>query len=100
MAKECKVGVNIYASSVAKDVFQWIVLIVLTITSVWTMLVVGGMIRPIGVPGVVLTIVGPALFALSLLLSYIFLIFWKPYKHFDDVNSDKLNQFICENKKK
>jgi len=101
--------VDIYASSVAKEVFEWIALIVLTIGLLWV-LIFNGMVPNVAngltkmpqtaVGGYVLKYGGIVLSTVSLIMLYIFQIYWKPYKHLKGVDDDKLNAFINENKNK
>lgn len=107
--------VDIYASSVSKEVFVWISLIVLTISMLWVLIF---NISPIHdmvdehlinnehsmpqlkVAGYIIEFGGLALSAISLIMLYIYQIYWKPYKHLKGVDDDKLNAFIAEQKKK
>lgn len=103
--------VDIYASSVAKEVFEWIALIILTIELLWAMIfngivpeVADNMIKSIvpqtAVGGYILKFGGIALSTISLIMLYIYQIFWKPYKYLKCVDDDKLNAFINEQKNK
>lgn len=101
--------VDIYASSVAKEVFEWIALIILTIGLLWV-LIFNGMVPNVAngmiwnpstmVGGYILKFGGIVLSTISLIMLYIYQIFWKPYKHLKGVDDDKLNAFINENKNK
>lgn len=101
--------VDIYASSVAKEVFEWITLIVLTIGLLWV-LIFNGMIPNVAnslistpsamVGGYILKFGGIVLSSVSLFMLYIYQMFWKPYKHLKNVDDNELNDFIDEQKNK
>lgn len=103
--------VDIYASSVAKDVFMWITIVVLTIGILWafimnillpetsnTLIQAGNIYTIVG--GYILKFGGPVLTIFSMIMLYIYQIFWRPYKHLKGVDDDRLNVFINENKNK
>ena len=104
--------VDIYASSVAKEVFVWITLIVLTISMMWVLLFniwpfkeLPGSLINMGMPqavigGYILQFGGLALSSISLIMLYIYQIFWRPHKHLKGVDDDRLNSFIDEQKNK
>lgn len=101
--------INIYASSVAKEVFEWITLIVLVIGLFWALIfnimiprVADGFILSPStmVGGYILKFGGLALTLFSTVMLFIYQGFWKPYKHLKGVDDDKLNVFIDENKNK
>lgn len=101
--------VDIYASSVAKEVFEWISLIVLTIGLLWAFVFnmlkttkYANLLNAISTTpiGYVLEFGGPVLVVINLVMLYIYQIFWKPYKHLKGVDDDKLNAFVNEQKNK
>jgi hypothetical protein len=101
--------VNIYASTVSKDVFTWISLIILTIGILWAFVFnmlkttkYANLLNAISATpiGYVLKFGGPVLVVINLVLLYIYQIFWTPHKHLKGVDSDKLNDFINEQKNK
>lgn len=105
--------VDIYASSVSKEVFVWISLIVLTISMLWVLIfnispihgiveenLTSSSMTQLKVAGYIIEFGGLALSGISLVMLYIYQIYWKPYKHLKGVDDDKLNAFIAEQKKK
>lgn len=105
--------VDIYASSVSKEVFVWISLIVLTISMLWVLIfnispmhdmvdkyLIDNSAPQMKVAGYIIEFGGLALSAISLVMLYIYQIYWKPYKHLKGVDDDKLNAFIAEQKNK
>lgn len=103
--------VNIYTSTVAKDVFTWISLIILTIGILWALVFnilmpefSNGLIKTPSpyamVGGYVLKFGGPVLVVINLVMLYIYQIFWTPHKHLKGVDANKLNDFINEQKNK
>ena len=116
--------VNIYASSVAKTVFVWICIVMMAIGFIWS--VISNKTRnPVSnlqnIPGVgtalngimgTVTAATPGLnvgaffvkhggsllFWASWCLMVIFELFWRPYRHLSDVDSDKINDLVKASK--
>lgn len=110
--------VNIYASSVAKTVFVWICIVLMAIGFIWSILsnklqnksVVGEALN--GIMNSVTTFIpgvnvgkffaehgGSLLFWISWGLLVIFELFWRPYRHLSDVDSDKIDDLVKASKK-
>ena len=116
--------VNIYASSVAKTVFVWICIVLMAIGFVWSVLsnkTRNPMSTLQNIPGVGTALNGimgtvsastsgvnvgmffvkhggSLLFWISWGLLVIFELFWRPYRHLSDVDSDKINNLVKSSK--
>lgn len=101
--------VNIYANTIVKEICEWIVLIMLTIGLLWILVFnccmpkVAKNLEMMPTPqtaiaGYILEFGGIVLVPISIILLYIFQIYWNPHKHLRNVDNDKLNNLINENK--